>query len=158
MLRSGVMRNWTFLALGLLISTGCAPKIGDSCGNSGDCSATGDRQCDVAQPGGYCTVQGCDPDTCPGSTLCVEWRFNPGRTAETWCMKPCSGGECRREYQCVRPSDIRLDGTLAPSGSLSPDEQGARIIDLEESAAQSTACIAVVTDPPPSPDGPDAGM
>src|SRR4051812_36642707 len=45
--------------LGTLVS-GCGHKVGDSCKANVDCSALGDRFCDVAAPGGYCTIEGCD--------------------------------------------------------------------------------------------------
>lgn len=98
-------------AVALCALVGCAPSLGDSCSNSADCSVNGDRICDIASPGGYCTVRGCDPETCPGSGVCVEWRGDPPRTAETWCMKRCgSDSDCRRKdgYACVRDGDSRL--------------------------------------------------
>ena len=131
-----------FLVCALLAIAACAPSIGDSCGGSRDCSTTGDRVCDLAQPGGYCTILGCDPDTCPGSSLCVEWRFEPGRLAETWCMAACSGG-CRALYRCVRPSWIDMEGRVVEGGAPNP---AARIIDLEDNKVDASACIAVVTD------------
>lgn len=142
------MRLWMFLVCALLAIAACAPSIGDSCGGSRDCSTTGDRVCDLAQPGGYCTILGCDPDTCPGSSLCVEWRFEPGRLAETWCMAACSGG-CRALYQCVPPDAINMDGTLNTDQNGQPERSpnpAARIIDLEDSKVNASACIAVVTD------------
>ena len=48
----------------VLLLTACAPKFGDSCERSLDCSANGERMCDLAQPGGYCTVQNCEPGDC----------------------------------------------------------------------------------------------
>jgi hypothetical protein len=81
-------------SIGLL---GCKPHIGDGCTSSTDCSVNGTRICDTAQPGGYCTIRGCDPDGCPEGAVCVEWRYDPIRTAATWCMKRCgSEGSCRR--------------------------------------------------------------
>src|SRR5690606_9214892 len=88
-------------ALGL---TACAPVVGDGCDNSIDCSVNGDRFCDLAQPGGYCTVVGCDPDACPDDAVCVEWRFEPRRLAESWCMRSCKKtSSCDRSgsYACV---------------------------------------------------------
>jgi hypothetical protein len=118
----------------------CAPEIGDECETSTDCSVNGDRFCDVAQPGGYCTVIGCDPDTCPDDALCVEWRYEPTRSAQTWCMASCGKtSDCDRglgrddrgsSYLCLRESDERLidpiDGPLARviDLSVSRDETG----------------------------------
>ena len=40
-------------------------EIGDECTTSVDCSPEGDRMCDIAQRGGYCTIRDCTPDSCP---------------------------------------------------------------------------------------------
>ena len=138
------------LAIVLLLAgvslTGCKQNIGDSCGNSTDCSVTGERQCDLAQPGGYCTVFSCDPDTCPQGA-CVEWRFVPSRTAETWCMKTCdSDSWCRREYYCVFPNEINMEGEWEADIPL--DERVARITDLNEFRATAKICTALSEIPP----------
>jgi len=133
-----------------LVGAGCKKHIGDSCGNSTDCSVTGERQCDLAQPGGYCTVFSCDADTCPEGA-CVEWRFIPSRTAETWCMKICNdAGDCRLEYSCVLPSQITMDGEF--DLELPANERVARIIDLEASKAEAKICVALS----PGSDQPEA--
>ena len=51
----------------------CGSKIGDSCKISNDCSQEGDRLCDLSSPGGYCTVLGCDHDTCPNGSVCIRF-------------------------------------------------------------------------------------
>jgi hypothetical protein len=56
-------------------AAGCGDEIGDGCSLSSECSTRGDRFCDTTQPGGYCTVIGCDHDTCPEEAVCV--RFFP---------------------------------------------------------------------------------
>ena len=117
----------------ICLTSACAPKIGDSCDNSTDCSVNGDRVCDTAQPGGYCTVRGCDPDSCQEGAICVEWRFSPSRTATTYCMKRC--GSCRSGYDCVSDDDPRL-----------ADESGtpiARITDLSSRRRDARFCAAV---------------
>lgn len=143
--------------LAALLFMGCQNRIGDGCGSSTDCSVTGDRQCDLSQPGGYCTVFACDPDTCPEGA-CVEWRFNPSRTAETWCMKTCGGdGDCRAEYWCQLPEDITSTGEV--DENQFPTERVARIIDLEGNRATAKICVAR---PPGGEAGPglelDAGL
>lgn len=91
---------------------GCAPALGDSCGNSADCSVSGDRICDLAQPGGYCTIDGCAADACPDEGVCVEWRFAPDRTARRFCMQTCeSNSDCREEYSCLGTADPALAET-----------------------------------------------
>lgn len=62
------------LALSLaLAAAGCGSEIGDGCTLSTDCSPRGDRICDTTAPGGYCTVAGCDFDSCPGEAVCVRF-------------------------------------------------------------------------------------
>lgn len=108
---SRILARSAFAALALLLlsATGCAPEIGDRCSVSTDCSVNGDRICDTAQPRGYCTVQGCDPDSCPNSSVCVEWRFEPSRTTQTYCMERCNSGCGREGYECVADDDPRLE-------------------------------------------------
>ena len=141
------MRHATISLFALLALAGCKMHIGDGCGSSVDCSVTGDRQCDLSQPGGYCTVFACDADTCPEGA-CVEWRFIPSRTAETWCMKTCDFDNwCRREYYCVFPSNIDMEGEW--QADLPLDERVARIIDLNEYRATAKICTALSGEVPP---------
>ncbi len=92
---------------------GCTPQIGNSCSQSTDCSQLGDRLCDTTEPGGYCTIFNCEPDTCPNS-VCVAFdpTLDPAcgavddgrypRFESTFCMKACnSDGDCRDGYQCI---------------------------------------------------------
>jgi hypothetical protein len=138
--------------MALASMTGCKPKIGDACSNAVDCSALGDRLCDVTQPGGYCTLFNCQPDTCPDDAACVVFRseldpacekpitpnstLSPdgrhGRFAQTFCMKTCkSEKDCREGYQCVRPID-----------------RAARLLDRKrDNAADVQVCLAVATLP-----------
>jgi hypothetical protein len=109
---------WLLVALAA-VHAGCKPKIGDDCRISTDCSAAGDRLCDITAPGGYCTVFGCEPGTCPeDEALCVEFgqrrsplchdNQSPSPYARTFCMAKCdSNSDCRGGYQCV---DIDKDG------------------------------------------------
>ena len=155
------MRRATISLLAILALTGCKMHVGDSCGSSIDCSTTGELQCDLSQPGGYCTVFACDADTCPEGA-CVEWRFIPSRTAETWCMKTCDNSrDCRRsEYSCVLPEKITQSGDI--SESLPVEERVARIIDLNVYKAEAKICVAlapgVTVDSLQSEPGLDAGM
>ncbi len=119
--------------------TGCQPQIGDRCNNSTDCSVNGDRLCDLAQPNGYCTIAGCDPDSCPNNALCVEFRPTPSRTAQTFCMERCKGnGGCRGRYTCAET----VDGAYTPEGA---DQPLAEVIDLD-GRADDRFCIAVETE------------
>lgn len=141
------MRLGIALLLTAMATSGCQQHIGDACGSSSDCSVTGERQCDRAQPGGYCTVFSCDPDTCPEGS-CTEWRFFPSRTAETWCMQGCADdGICRAEYSCVLPENINMDGEW--QANVPVDERIARVIDLDPTRARGKICVALSTEPPP---------
>lgn len=98
---------FTGLLMGL--GAGCAPVIGDDCGDSVDCSVNGDRICDIAQPGGYCTIQSCEPDTCPDDAVCVRFRPEPSRLAQAWCMKVCEKtSDCRQDdgYTCALAEEL----------------------------------------------------
>jgi hypothetical protein len=99
------------------VAAGCKPKIGDDCRISTDCSAAGDRLCDITAPGGYCTIFSCEPGTCPeDESLCVEFgarrsvRCDPEYTrspyARTFCMAHCdSNSDCRSGYVCADVGD-----------------------------------------------------
>jgi hypothetical protein len=95
---------------------GCRPEIGDECETSVDCSPTGDRLCDITQPGGYCTIFNCEPDTCPDEAACIEYAAQPSTLPEcrdphattryqrSFCLKKCDDdSDCRDErYVCTR--------------------------------------------------------
>lgn len=121
------------------IAAGCKPKVGDDCRISTDCSAAGDRLCDITAPGGYCTVFGCEPGTCPeDESLCVEFGeqrspycegdLAPSPYARTFCMATCdSDSDCRGGYVCadlsVIPNDwgaLRIDNDRGSRACLVP--------------------------------------
>jgi len=92
----------------LLLLSACSPEIGDDCATALDCSASGTRLCDMTQRGGYCTLEGCEENTCPEEAVCVQFgrRFDGKpveRLARTFCMVKCdSAGDCRTDenYSC----------------------------------------------------------
>ena len=136
--RFGHIRLGAPVAVSLLLGAGCAPQVGDPCSTAIDCSAQAQRECDLTQPGGYCTLRGCDPDGCPDGALCVQWRPQPPRSAENWCMQRCEAdSDCRTDegYRCVAPDDPRL----ADAGG----RPLARIVDLSPSRASGRFCAAV---------------
>jgi hypothetical protein len=125
------------LLLTVVTLSACSPQIGDSCSVSTDCAQDGSRVCDQLEPGGYCTIEGCDFGTCPGDSECV--RFFPGlsqsvpcaaqsdcaddeictlegvcapRSIEVrFCMKKCnSGGDCRSGYECRTEALMKIHG------------------------------------------------
>jgi hypothetical protein len=98
------------------VAAGCKPQIGDDCKVSTDCSAAGDRLCDITAPGGYCTVFNCEPNSCPDDeSLCVQFGAvlspvcagqplpSPSPYARTFCMATCkSNSDCRSGYVCEK--------------------------------------------------------
>ena len=93
---------------------GCTPKIGDSCTVSTNCSASGDRLCDITEPGGYCTIFNCEPNSCPEDSACINFgtqlsslpMCSPSQGnspyQRSFCMATCGNdGDCRGGYKCV---------------------------------------------------------
>jgi uncharacterized membrane protein YgcG len=128
-------RSWALPLAALLF--GCAPKIGNRCTLSTDCSQIGDRLCDATQPEGYCTIFNCEPDTCPDS-VCVGFnaQLDPAcngtdvsrtpRFERTFCMAPCSeDSDCRDSYKCADPKDDKF-----------------RVVDLISNPPGQKVCIA----------------
>jgi hypothetical protein len=99
----------------LILLAACGNEIGDECSFSSDCSPQGDRVCDISSPGGYCTVLGCDFDTCPDESVCV--RFFSVSTVNLSCdpateddtTDDCTADEiCTLTRSCVpRNAEIR---------------------------------------------------
>ena len=133
-----------------LLAAGCGSEIGDSCIVSSDCSPNGDRFCDTAPKGGYCTIVGCDYNTCPSEATCVRFftgsfqnaqcsdssqcsldelctlpGFCAPRSAEIrYCMRTCSSdGDCRDGYECRDYKKMVAHGgepVLAPGKTVDP--------------------------------------
>lgn len=100
--------SWLALFVVALLATACSPQIGDDCATALDCSASGTRLCDMTQHRGYCTLEGCEANTCPEEAVCVSFgrRFegqSVERLAQTFCMLKCdSRSDCRTDdgYSC----------------------------------------------------------
>ncbi len=112
-------------ALGVLavsFAAGCAPKLGDGCTTRSDCSVNGERYCDRSQPGGYCTIENCEPNSCGEDGVCVRFKPDEPRLSSDWCMATCSdNGDCGRDrYECRgeeqlnkgAPDDMRVAEVL----------------------------------------------
>jgi hypothetical protein len=124
------------------VAAGCKPKIGDDCRLSTDCSAAGDRLCDITAPGGYCTVYNCEPGTCPeDESLCVEFgaqrspvttcadKQSPSPYARAFCMATCDDdSDCRDGYVCENLRDanewdaLLIDGDRGDRACMVPFE------------------------------------
>lgn len=134
------MRLPLLVAALLVAGLGCGRKIGDSCKANADCSALGDRFCDISvrpiydrngqeiQGGGYCTVEGCDVrldtndepvDSCPGEAVCVRFfRTTGGSCNPAPGPEACPSGE-RCVCSCPSPQ-----GGCQPSYLLSSVDGG----------------------------------
>jgi hypothetical protein len=94
------LRSISLVLLVFASAVGCGKKIGDECGNNVDCSIAGDRFCDTAPVGGYCTVEGCDVGTCPDEAVCV-------RFYTALLTRPCTydaaspRGDCAPDERCL---------------------------------------------------------
>jgi hypothetical protein len=132
-----VVRLAFVIAIGFAVASGaaCKRQIGDDCTTAAECDPNGTRSCDLSQPGGYCTVLGCDETTCSEEAVCI--RFFPAKfltqpcdpeqpsacaaeelclpsglcaprsTERRACVKSCEGGDdCREGYEC-RMAGIR---------------------------------------------------
>lgn len=107
-----LMRNFALvLAVCALGLGGCGKEIGDACVVSSDCDPNGERQCDISQKEGYCTIQGCDFSTCPDEAACIRF-FTGGFSNKTCENSPdeCSLDElCDINKLCVpRSSEVRF--------------------------------------------------
>ncbi len=141
------------LALALAALAGCKPKIGDQCSTAIDCSALGDRLCDVTQPGGYCTLFNCQPDSCPDEAACVVFRseLDPsckdsadgrqGRFSQSFCMRLCtSQKDCRDGYACLRP--VERDARLLDKKRTSPGDVSVCLAVASLPAVPSQSCMS----------------
>jgi hypothetical protein len=90
---------------------GCGNQIGDACIVATDCSSDGTRECDTSQFQGYCTILGCDYDTCPGEAECV--RFFSGEFSN----KPCTQNMTTAPSMCSEDELCALDGFCVPRAS-----------------------------------------
>src|SRR5687768_10983852 len=80
----------------LAVAAACGNKVGDGCNQASDCSAEGERTCDLTSPGGYCTIVGCDYGTCPGESVCV--RFFVGLDFAATCT---TQADCGIDEHCT---------------------------------------------------------
>ncbi len=91
-----------------IAGAGCKREIGDECTTAVDCNPNGTRSCDSSQPGGYCTIQGCDETSCPEEAFCI--RYFPAK----YLTKPCDPTPPTGPVGCAA-NEICLDaGLCAP--------------------------------------------
>jgi hypothetical protein len=114
-----VPRSAVFFVLFALLAPACGKEIGDSCATNVDCAQDQTRDCDLSQPGGYCTVNGCDEKSCPSEAVCI--RIFPYEVARPTCQLdsdcPSGVGRCLQSdgsCGCDRDSDCTSDGLCVP--------------------------------------------
>ena len=99
-----------------VLGSGCGHNIGDSCAQNVDCQPDGTRFCDTSAPGGYCTIDGCDTDTCPGGSVCIRFLtpvLNEPCTFDT--TEPFSRSDCPHEDdRCV--CDVTVKNVCVGTG------------------------------------------
>jgi hypothetical protein len=112
-----VTRTACALFLLALAAVACSHDIGDSCMTSVDCDPNGTRSCDLSQPGGYCTILGCDPVTaiCPGGSACI--RFFPLSLLPGYDMLAANGMACD---PTVTPTNCPTGLSCSPAGACTP--------------------------------------
>lgn len=130
------------LALALVpVLGGCGSEIGDSCGVSLDCdpSNSSDRVCDLSSAGGYCTIIGCDHESCPEGSVCIRFYVASFENApcdfaneDIGAVNDCGPDEvCAFTGQCVpATSEVRYCMRTCESGGDCRDEYECRNADL----------------------------
>jgi hypothetical protein len=103
-----------FIVVLLLASVGCSKSIGDACTTNVDCSISGDRFCDTAPPNGYCSIDGCDIDSCPGDSVCIRF-YSPVKDRPCTFDPNSAKGSCATDERCV--CDSSESGTSCDTGT-----------------------------------------
>jgi hypothetical protein len=121
----------TAALVGLSVLSACSRTIGDACASNVECSPLGDRFCDLASPGGYCTVEGCAFDSCPDSAACVRFfSLKKGQAR-------CAVGKAPRS-DCDKASTLDKESCCVP-GSADCCAIGEQCLcDSEECGLQSS--------------------
>ena len=138
-----------------------------------DCSATGDRLCDITEPGGYCTVFNCEPDSCPDDSACVNFgaslsaltdgasnQIVPGCTSSqgnspyerSFCMAACeSDADCRGGYKCLGVGElggVEVDNTRSTRVCAVP--RSGTVPTLNDAGTNDQVCLGSDAGPVPA--------
>jgi hypothetical protein len=153
-----VLRALFSLSLLALVFPACGKDIGDECSTNIDCASDGTRDCDLSQPGGYCTMNGCDEKSCPDEAVCV--RIFPYETPGSACSatQPCQAGDiCLPDGFCVprlaerRYCEKKCGGDGDCRGGYVCREAGlecrAAVVECRQPATPTYGSIALVADP-----------
>lgn len=143
----------TFVLVALLLAVaanGCRREIGDECVTAVDCNPNGSRSCDATQPGGYCTIQGCDETSCPEEAVCM--RYFPAQFLTTPCdpMNPsdlaCTADEICLDAGLCAPLSTELRYCVKACANVGDCREGyeCRLAGTRGSMALTTNPAAVV--------------
>ena len=99
-LMRSLLPRLALLALVATLGVGCSKSIGDACNTNVDCSISGDRFCDTASVNGYCSVDGCDIDSCPGNSVCIRF-YTPVRDQPCTYDVANSRSTCNEDQRCL---------------------------------------------------------
>jgi hypothetical protein len=117
----------------LLCGVGCGKEIGDACVLDSECDPNGERICATkgGESGGYCTIQGCDYNTCPEDSVCIRF-FTGGFT-----NRPC-------DHQT---EDVFEDGAIMPLSDACTLDELCSLEDLcVPRSSESRYCMATCSD------------
>jgi hypothetical protein len=131
----------SLLALVALLAVACSHQIGDSCQTSVDCDPSGTRACDLSQPGGYCTIQGCDETTCPGEATCV--RYYPVALLEMTTKPPAVKCDPACEDVDCTPDGGTSDASPKDAGpkDAGPKDAGAAATGRQNNCTADQICL-----------------
>ena len=101
-----------FFAVALFLGA-CGRQIGDECRDSIECNnEDNSRTCDMSQPNGYCTIDGCDEGSCPEEAVCM--RFFPAREFLSASCMPGDPNACGPQDLCLVFDGAEAGGLCAP--------------------------------------------
>jgi hypothetical protein len=108
---------------GAVLGAGCSKNIGDACTTNVECDINGTRFCDLSQPSGYCTVEGCDVDTCPGTSECILF-YTPVGTEPCTYDPESPRADCAVDEICI--CDLTQSGTCTGTAHCASEDSERR--------------------------------
>lgn len=137
---AAAMGHKLLIIAALVVASACAPQLGDECETALECSANGTRTCDVSQPGGYCTIASCEPESCGDEGYCVRFKPDEPRLSIDWCMAKCSdNGDCRSGYACRTAA--ALNSAQQGDGGVDAVIDGTRVAEVLDSNKDGKFCV-----------------
>jgi hypothetical protein len=107
------------------VAAGCGKSIGDECKTNVDCQTDGTRFCDTSPRDGkgYCTIDGCDVNTCPDEAVCIRFLtpvIDEPCTLPTDVAVPLGRADCpHADDRCV--CDNAVNGVCQGSAHCAPE-------------------------------------